>query len=271
MTQLVATLCENGKKIVTASDRMVSTSDMTLTFEPEESKTEIIKNNALILIAGTIHEPDLVSNIKSRAETVKKIIDIANISKALYQELRLEYIKDRILKRNGLNSFEEFYQCQRVLNEGWVIKLSKDIENYPLGLTLLLAGIDDDEQKRGHIICVENPGTWISYDNLGFCCVGIGERHSDNVFSWYRYTTNVTLNEAAFITFEAKKRAEVSGGVGKDTDMYLIDNSGISKILQEIIDKYEEIYNEREKARERRLFGKEITGIRIKTSKIKIK
>lgn len=33
MTQLIGAICENGKKVITLSDRMVSTGDMTLAFE----------------------------------------------------------------------------------------------------------------------------------------------------------------------------------------------------------------------------------------------
>jgi hypothetical protein len=54
VTQLIAAICEDGQKIVTVSDRMVSTADMTLTFEPEESKAQRISDKAVVLIAGTL-------------------------------------------------------------------------------------------------------------------------------------------------------------------------------------------------------------------------
>lgn len=38
MTQLIAAICENGSNVVTASDRMVSTGDMTLAFEHPRKK-----------------------------------------------------------------------------------------------------------------------------------------------------------------------------------------------------------------------------------------
>lgn len=134
-----------------------------------------------------------------------------------------------------------------------------------MGLTLLLIGIDE---QGGHIIHITNPGMWRSYDSLGFLCVGMGDRHADNVFAWYKYTPFIPLSDTIYIAFEAKKKAETAGGVGKATDMLIIDKGGINIVQKQSIDKLEEIYSEREAARERRGFDKRITELKLETKKI---
>ena len=51
MTQLIAAICDGGKAVVTASDRMVGTGDMTLTFEHEQPKAQAISERAVLLSA----------------------------------------------------------------------------------------------------------------------------------------------------------------------------------------------------------------------------
>ncbi len=72
MTQLIGAICEKGSKIVTVSDRMVGTGDMTLTFEHEQPKAQVILKTAVVLTAGTMHEPDLIID-KTGIQIVKSV------------------------------------------------------------------------------------------------------------------------------------------------------------------------------------------------------
>ena len=58
MTQLIASICENGSKVIALSDRMVSTGDMTLAFEHQRMKAIAVSPKAIVLTAGTVHEPE---------------------------------------------------------------------------------------------------------------------------------------------------------------------------------------------------------------------
>jgi hypothetical protein len=55
MTQLIATICENREAIVLFFDQMVERAG--LAFE-RGVKGKRIANNAMVLTAGTIHEPN---------------------------------------------------------------------------------------------------------------------------------------------------------------------------------------------------------------------
>lgn len=262
MTQLIAAICESGKAVVTASDRMVSSSDMTLTFEQEQRKAERITDKAVMLIAGTMHEPDLIRDVQEKAKGKERIRDIAEVAKELYQDLRDKHILDELVRpRTGLKSFEEYHKMQKTLHDSLMIDLNEEISEYHLKLSLLLVGMDE----QAHIIRIDRPGTWRSSDMVGFCTIGMGDRHAGNVFAWYRYSTKLSLQEAAYIAFEAKKRAEMAGGVGAITDMLVINERGCKIIKPCVIDSLGEIYNDREKERKRGISDQKVKKLDIQT------
>jgi 20S proteasome alpha/beta subunit len=137
--------------------------------------------------------------------------------------------------------------------------LNQGIATYRLGLSLLLAGVD----KIGHLIRIDDPGIYRSYDSLSYCCIGMGDRHADSVFAWYKYSSTFPLTEALYIGFEAKKRAEMAGGVGRSTDILLIDESSIKEISPDTIKILEEVYHDRESRSERAGFDERITELKI--------
>lgn len=265
MTQLIAAICENGRKVVTVSDRMVSTEDMTLAFEHEERKVDMITDRTLVLTAGTIHEPDLIRDARQKAKGKERVREVAELLTEEYQKLRTKYIEDEILRPlAGLESFEEYHRKQKILHDSVVLEMNDRIRRYSLELTLLLAGVDEE----GHIARIMNPGIWRSYDNLGYLCIGMGDRHADNVFAWYRYSRSIPLKEALYIALEAKKKAEMAGGVGKITDILIIGSDETVEVKEETIRELEEEYNEREARGQRRGFGKRITELTIQTKTV---
>lgn len=260
MTQLIGAICENGKKVIALSDRMVSTGDMTLAFEHPRMKAVAISQRSVVMTAGTVHEPDLLRQAKERAKGKDRIIEIADVLKEVYQEFREEHVVDEVLRPlAGIKSFAEWHGKQRSLHDGLVMDLNQGIATYRLGLSLLLAGVD----KIGHLIRIDDPGIYRSFDNLSYCCIGMGDRHADNVFAWYKYSSTFPLTEALYIGFEAKKRAEMAGGVGRSTDILLIDESSIKEISPDTIKILEEVYHDRESRSERAGFDERITELKI--------
>ncbi len=260
MTQLIGAICDDGKKVITLSDRMVSTGDMTLAFEHPRIKAMVITQKSVVMTAGTVHEPDLLRQAKERAKGKERIVEIADILKEVYQEFREEHVVDEVLRPlAGIKSFAEWHGKQRSLHDGLVMDLNQGIANYRLGLSLLLAGVDNG----GHLIRIDDPGIYRSFDSLSYCCIGMGDRHADNVYAWYKYSSAFPLVEALYIGFEAKKRSEMAGGVGKLTDILIMDTNGIKEICPGTINILEEIYYDRESKSERAGFDKRITELKI--------
>ncbi len=225
MTQLVGALCEDKTKVVLVSDRMVTTGDGSLAFE-HERKFEMLASNALILTAGTIHEPELITDarieIGGRASIRQAVESLAKS----YRSIRNKRIEHEILCRYGISSLDDFYNKQRFLHEDTNLQLLKEISDYPLGVHLIVGGVD----QRGHLYYVLDPGAYRSYDALGFCCVGSGDRHAEPVFAFLGFKPSLSESEALQIAYEAKKRAEMAGGVGRETDAWIIDKEGCYEV-----------------------------------------
>ncbi len=259
MTQLIAAICDGGQTVVTVSDRMISTGDMTLTFEPDRSKAIPIARNAVLLTSGTMHEPDLIDDARQLIRGKDHLRDIADVLKAQYQSIRERRIEEEILRPfAGIKSFAEFHQKQSTLHEGVLMELNARIAEFSLGLTLLLAGYDG----QGHVLVVEDPGIWTSWDMVAHAYAGMGNRHVEGVFAWYRYTRAYKLNEALWVAFEAKKRSEAAGGVGKMTDAFIINRDGIAQLSAATIQGLDGIYDGRENGG-RRVFDKRVTELSI--------
>jgi hypothetical protein len=258
MTQLIAAICENRKAIVLFSDRMVERAG--LAFE-RGVKGKRIANNALVLTAGTIHEPELIMDVRNEfiKTTNPNILNIAKRFTEKYHETRQNRILDQILKPLGFNSIDEFYSKHKILHDSVVLDLMSKIEEFQLGVHLLLAGVDSE----AHIYYICDPGTYSSYDEIGFFCPGMGKEQAESTFVWYDFSPEQKLSEALFIAFEAKKRAEAAGSVGKITDGWVIDEKGCHVVAPETISELEKIYEKRQEIFKRERLGKEIEELKI--------
>jgi hypothetical protein len=264
MTQLIAAICDGGQSVVTVSDRMISTGDMTLTFEPDRSKAIPIARNAVLLTSGTMHEPDLIDDARKLIRGKDRIRDVADVLKEQFQILRERRIEDEILRPlAGIKSFAEYHQKQSSLHEGVLMELNARIAEFSLGLTLLLAGYDG----FGHVIVIEDPGIWTSWDMVAHAYAGMGNRHVEGVFAWYRYTQAFRLNEALWVAFEAKKRSEAAGGVGKMTDAFVINREGLFQLSAATIAELETIYEAREDGG-RRIFDKRVIELSVQKEQV---
>ncbi len=244
---------------------MVSTGDMTLGFESPNRKAEKLTERSAVLLAGSVHEPDLVRDARERVKGKDRIRDIAEECAQLYLKLRTQRIEDEVLRAGiGVQSFSEYHQKQQMLHESVVFDTNDKIQKYQLGLELILIGVDD----RTHISHITNPGLWRSYDNLGYCTLGMGERHADNVFAWYKYSSATPLKEALYITFEAKKKSEMAGGIGPTTDAFIIKPSGIEVVNESTLTGLSEVYNEREFGAERRALNDRLAKLKLETRKL---
>jgi len=266
VTQLIGAICECGKKIVTVSDRMVSSGDMTLTFEQERMKAIKLTDHSLVLTAGTAHQPDLIRDVQRKCQGQDSILGIAKILKEIYQKYRKQKVVDMVLiPKLGIHSFDEWHEKQRKLHDHIVLDASNDIGRLGLGLRLILAGVDEE----GHLISIHDPGDYTSFDNLSYCCEGIGTGHANAVFAFYRYSRKFSVSDAMYIAFEAKKRAEMAGGVGQKTDILLIDKEqGIQRVSDETIVRLEEIYDDRENQTKQAGVDKRITTLNISADKL---
>lgn len=137
-------------------------------------------------------------------------------------------------------SFDEYHNKQRLLAEDTVECIEGELqsEDNQLDLTILFAGLDTASGK-GQIYVIGDPGIGYSHTEVGFCCVGSGERHADPVFAFYGYSPSMKVGDVLYISYVAKRRAEMAGGVGQKTDAWVINEKGCYKVKQSTLDTLE--------------------------------
>ena len=140
----------------------------------------------------------------------------------------------------GLN-IESFIARQNTLSPGLVTQLSTELIGYETApVASIVAGIDD---AGPHIYSVDN-GALTCQDAVGFAAIGMGSYHASSSFMFSRHVKSNVLSKTLFLTYTAKKRAEVAPGVGGETDMFIVGPrfGSYSTIRSDIIDNLEEIY-----------------------------
>ena len=239
MTICIGALCESRTQVVVLSDRMLTSSDQTLAFEHDEPKIDILFDNCVAVTAGqaTLHQPIFHRCQSEIRETKPLINDVAEKIKEKYQEARREFMNDAIFSMRGL-TIDKFYEMQNSLHENTILELSNAMDIFNFEVDIIVAGVDD----FSHLYAITNPGVSIPLDSIGFVCIGTGTRHAEVTFAYRKFSTAFSAKKSLYIAFEAKKRAEMAGGVGQKTDVCLVSKDGCKILKKEIINELEKLY-----------------------------
>ncbi|MFX0172635.1 MAG: hypothetical protein ACFE9L_12005 [Candidatus Hodarchaeota archaeon] len=243
MTICISGLCENGEKIIIASDKMVTVGSI-IEFEHDVAKFVKLTNNCVILNAGSATiQDDIIKEALSKIKPLKKpnLNKITEIINEGYSKVRRKKAEELYLKPKGLD-FRAFYQTQRSLLPEVVFQIMTLIDGTNLGVEYILCGFDEE---GGHIHHITDPGTSECFDSVGFCAIGTGSVNAISVFTAYNYAPKFSLSESLYLVYLAKKEAERAPGVGNDTDMVIVSKEGIKDISSDDISALENIYNTR--------------------------
>lgn len=225
MTVCIAAIYDN-KSILGVSDRMLTGGD--IQFEPPTPKIFNITNSIAILTAGDSsmqaqlvqkayeYAADRVTADPGKWLSVK---EVAYFYRNSYIEIRREAAERTILSPYGLTS-ETFISKQKDMSPELVKDIAYRLENFALvdeDVATIIAGIDDDP----HIFVIVNDRV-VCADRIGFAAVGSGSNHANSHFMLSGYSAGASETKALLTIHRAKKKSEVSPGVGEQTDMFVI-------------------------------------------------
>lgn len=241
MTICIAALCEKGKTLVVASDRMVSGGDVE--FEQDTQKIDQLAGHCVALTAGSaLEHVDLLRSCSMTVQdrTAPRIYDIAEVVKKSFVELRQKRAEEQFFHPIGLD-IQTFLQTQTRLSPDIVLRLTKTLEVAELDLEMIVAGVD---YSGGHIYLINDPGYAQCIDAIGFCCIGSGEHHATMTFIRSAYSIQTPLHQAIYLTYQAKRDAEVAPGVGENfTDLAYIKDDRINFINDSMLKELAKIYD----------------------------
>jgi len=268
MTICLAALCETHT-IIGASDRMITAGDVE--FEPDQVKIWWMNPSVAIMVSGnTPLQSEILLSVQ--AEVSKRIelepdnwwtvSEVADLYVNHYNEIRTKRAESALLTPLGL-TYDTFLSRQAEMSSTFLTDLSANLLNFELPeVSAIIAGIDP---TGAHLWLVSKGFRGVEatcYDSSGFVSIGMGNGHAQSQLMFARHTRYKPFAETLFLTYLAKKRAEVAPGVGAGTDMFLITGLGQSTGVDvEIKNNIDKIYKNtrRQEAAAFRRAGKKAT------------
>jgi len=243
MTICIASMCEGGRQVVVAADRMFTVGPpLNVEFEPPLTKIDPVGSRCVILSSGnSLYGHEVVSRTRSKFEH-GKTVSVTLVGAALqaeYARFRDEVVEQNLIRATFGNDFEIFkqrggflpayLQAQPGIYQGIVAQTSQ----YNITLDFIASGVDT---AGGHIFYVGHPGVLLNFDKLGHTAIGSGAVHAVVGLSLNKQTPQSSLMETLYAVYAAKRSAEVAPGVGADTEMAIISDEGIWNCNDAIIE-----------------------------------
>jgi 20S proteasome alpha/beta subunit len=221
MTVCIAAICSHGGTpvIVGATDRLITYGDF-MEYPRHDPKNYRLATHTVALTAGSPqdHNSIIARTLPRIPQAGPTVEQIATLYAEEFANLRRLEAERKYLTPRGLSAWT-FLNRITNLSPDIAEDLSQKMEKEELGSSAIIAGIDE---RGPHLFLVQDPGVVVQYDYDGWLAIGSGAEHADLLFISEKYHPNCTLDEAFLLTYLAKKRADITPGVGVDTDLFWI-------------------------------------------------
>jgi hypothetical protein len=254
MTVCIAAICEDGKRIVVAADRMFTAgAPVNLEFETEEQKIESLAPSCVAMMSGNSgYGTEVLIDVRQRlaGSQTPAIADVAKHAELAYRTVRAKKADETIiaptlgqdfagfLSRGG--TLPAYLQTQPAMYQ----QLSAAMNQFNMSLDVVIAGIDN---AGARIARIAHPGTLVWLDKLGYDAIGSGGIHALTRLYLGAQTRHRQLSETLYAVYDAKKASERAPGVGKDTDMAVIEGGKVQQCSRVTLDALESIHQETNK------------------------
>jgi hypothetical protein len=218
-------------------------------FQPKAGKIRELTSSIALMTAGDSSlQTEIISRVSlevgARIEADPKnwwlVKDVADLYAKHYGAIRRERSERSILSPLGL-THETFISRQSEMADSFLRNLSTELINFSMpSVATIITGSD----LVGEHIYVVSGGDVECLDSVGFAAIGIGRWHANSQFMFAGHDRSKPIPETLLLTYAAKRRAEVSPGVGEGTDMFTIGArlGSYVRVGPQVIDDLEKIY-----------------------------
>jgi len=238
MTICIAAICKNGEKenIVFATDHMISLR-MLGQFEHSIEKYKVIRDTSTVaMLAGhpllfdSLIKVDDDSNFKQTKKTI-----VQN-----FKEKRESLIQSQIFDTFGIDQefFKGFFNNPQPSHA--ISKIIEKVSNFQLGTAILLIGFENGSAEISEI----TEGGCLDYRDINFHAIGTGHIQAVNTLLFQKQSKTDTLQTTIYNVYKAKRNAEVAEGVGKETDLLILNEEGVIKFDESQLNILSDIYEE---------------------------
>ena len=234
MTICIAAICDSNRQVVVAADRMLTFPAPTnLEFETEESKIEELARSCVALASGSVAcATEVLRNVKRKLEGNQKSEygGASEILKEEYAALRLQKCFEQVVVPPLGLDFLEFMKKGLSLpnylqaHAGIYQALVGQQQQFNLGVEFIVASVDNG---GAHVSAIMHPGTLLLLDKPGYGAIGSGGIHATLCLSLCGQTGQKNLDETLYNVYAAKCAAEAAPGVGKETDIAVVDKDHV--------------------------------------------
>lgn len=223
MTICLGLLCERATKVVAVADRMISVDFLSLEFEQRTKKVEQLSSHFVALTAGdAVAHTEIIRRARQYIATLSEptVEDVVSRIEQHFIEARHKLAENTVLRPAGLD-YATFIEQQRNLVPEVVAGLVDAYQKVELELEVLVSGVDS---SGAHLYLVSDPGVTNCFDAIGYIAIGSGLPHAEGFLSEADYSPMISLNQALWLCYMAKRRSERAPGVGsRFTDILLVD------------------------------------------------
>lgn len=229
MTVCIAAIYNNNS-IIGVSDRMLTSGSGDIEFEPPAKKIFQVTRCIAILIAGdssiqaqllAVIQKYIDERIKTEPEKYIPVADVAERYRDAYINLRKKRAEIAILAKLDMD-YDTFINRQQKMSDDFISGIKYDLQNYSLDDGEIVATIITGIDETGPHIFMVRDDYLSNNDNVGFAAVGIGGSHARSHLMLSGHSRFTDEAKALLTVHQAKKKSEVSPGVGKATDMFLV-------------------------------------------------
>jgi 20S proteasome alpha/beta subunit len=170
MTVGIGSICDNGKALIVAADRMMTFgSPIHLQSEGSVPKILPLADNSVLLFSGSVPDGTALAHGATAAlkDGTVGIRQLADVAARVYQDLKRRRVEDSILRPLLGVEFAQFQQLVSQSASSQVLgQVLEMISQHNLQLDAIIAGIDDD---GGRLSVVTHPGTALNWNRRHAC------------------------------------------------------------------------------------------------------
>jgi len=222
--------------IVFATDHMVSL-PIIGQFEMPVEKYKKINDNAIAMLAG---ESLLFNDIIDQCRNNCSFDQMKEKIRQKMFNIREERIQKQLLDTYKMTYVNVMDLLKNPLQNPYATNIIKFISEYTLSTLILLIGFRNNQAQIVEI--TENKIGEIR--DIGFDAIGSGGLQAMNTLLFQKHSKNNELSTTIYNVYKAKRNAEVAAGVGKETDMMILRESGLEKIDEDRVKILANIYEE---------------------------
>ncbi|MFN7990599.1 MAG: hypothetical protein U0R44_00420 [Candidatus Micrarchaeia archaeon] len=240
MTICVAAIGKNTEAneefIVFATDHMVSVS--TGQFEQVIEKFKLIDEHTVAMFSGQALLFDrIMHDIGNKKEklTYEQIVELTH---QRMKKVRFELFEEQVLSVYDI----DFKYVKNILDKQvqnpFIQTILEKLSEHNLGSAVMLIGFKDGFAQ----VTVVNEFIHYNFRDMNFGAIGSGETQALNTLMFQTHSKEEPLSTTLYNVYKAKRNSEVSVGVGKETDLYVLSPKKLVEVTQAQKDFLEKVY-----------------------------